>query len=115
MSGLTSTPIELAEPARSLTASRLQTFVKLRIPWALPQIFVGLKLAVTLSVVGAVVGEFAGGDQGLGYVIVASGASADTPLAFAAMTLLSVISVLLFYVLVVLEHLLLPWAREITG
>lgn len=64
---------------------------------------------------GAVVGEFAGGDQGLGYVIVASGASADTPLAFAAMTLLSVISVLLFYVMVVLEHLLLPWAREITG
>ncbi|WP_405726835.1 ABC transporter permease [Streptomyces sp. NBC_01537] len=115
MSGLTSTPIELAELARSLTASRLQTFVKLRIPWALPQIFVGLKLAVTLSVVGAVVGEFAGGDQGLGYVIVASGASADTPLAFAAMTLLSVISVLLFYVLVVLERLLLPWAREITG
>ena len=115
MSGLTSTPIELAELARSLTASRLQTFVKLRIPWALPQIFVGLKLAVTLAVVGAVVGEFAGGDQGLGYVIVASGASADTPLAFAAMTLLSVISVLLFYVMVVLEHLLLPWAREITG
>ncbi|MFI1731867.1 ABC transporter permease [Streptomyces acidicola] len=115
MAGLTSTPVELAELAKSLSASRLQSFVKLRIPWALPQIFVGLKLGVTLSVVGAVVGEFAGGDQGLGYVIVASGASADTPLAFAAMTLLSAMSVLLFYLLAALERLLLPWAREITG
>lgn len=115
MSGLTSTPVELAELAESLSASRLQTFVKLRIPWALPQIFVGLKLGVTLSVVGAVVGEFSGGDQGLGYVIVASGASADTPLAFAAMTLLSAMSVLLFYFVAVLERLFLPWAREITG
>ena len=97
MSGLTSTPVELTELARSLSASRSQTFVKLRIPWALPQIFVGLKVAVTLAVVGAVVGEFAGGDQGLGYVIVASGASADTSLAFAAMTLLSAMSVILFY------------------
>ncbi|MDP9841781.1 ABC transporter permease [Streptosporangium lutulentum] len=115
MSGLTSTPVELTELARSLSASRGQTFVKLRIPWALPQIFVGLKVAVTLAVVGAVVGEFAGGDQGLGYVIVASGASADTSLAFAAMTLLSVMSVTLFYLVVTVERLLLPWAREITG
>jgi NitT/TauT family transport system permease protein len=115
MSGLTSTPVELTELARSLSASRSQTFVKLRIPWALPQIFVGLKVAVTLAVVGAVVGEFAGGDQGLGYVIVASGASADTSLAFAAMTLLSAMSVILFYLVVAVERLLLPWAREITG
>ncbi|WP_371785022.1 ABC transporter permease [Streptosporangium subroseum] len=115
MAGLTSTPVELTELARSLSASRSQTFVKLRIPWALPQIFVGLKVAVTLAVVGAVVGEFAGGDQGLGYVIVASGASADTSLAFAAMTLLSAMSVILFYLVVAVERLLLPWAREITG
>jgi NitT/TauT family transport system permease protein len=115
MSGLTSTPVELTELARSMSASRRQTFVKLRIPWALPQIFVGLKVAVTLAVVGAVVGEFAGGDQGLGYVIVASGASADTSLAFAAMTLLSAMSVILFYLVVTVERLLLPWAREITG
>jgi NitT/TauT family transport system permease protein len=115
MSGLTSVPLELTELARSLSASRRQTFVKLRIPWALPQIFVGLKVAVTLAVVGAVVGEFAGGDRGLGYVIVASGASADTSLAFAAMTLLSAMSVFLFYLVAGIERLLLPWAREVTG
>ncbi|WP_235029577.1 ABC transporter permease [Streptomyces sp. 3213.3] len=77
--------------------------------------FTGLRLGVTLAVVGAVVGEFAGGDQGLGYVIVASGGNADTPLAFAAMALLSAMSVLLFYVVVLAERALLPWARETTG
>jgi NitT/TauT family transport system permease protein len=115
MSGLTSAPLELTELARSLSASRWQTYRKLRIPWALPQIFVGLKLAIALAVVGTVVGEFAGGDRGLGYVIVASGASADTALAFAAMVLLSATSVILFYLVVAVERLLLPWAREITG
>jgi NitT/TauT family transport system permease protein len=117
MAGLTSVPLELTELARSLSASRWQTYRKLRIPWALPQVFTGLRLGVTLADVGAVVGEFAGGDQGLGYVIVASasGGSADTPLAFAAMALLSVMSVLLFYAVVVAERLLLPWAREISG
>jgi NitT/TauT family transport system permease protein len=113
--GLTSMPAELGELARSLSASRRQMFVKLRIPWALPQIFIGLKVGITLAVVGAVVGEFSGGDQGLGYVILGSGASADTPLAFAAMTLLGAMSVALFYLVAGVEWLLLPWAREISG
>ncbi|GAA3770376.1 hypothetical protein GCM10022403_002160 [Streptomyces coacervatus] len=110
MAGPTPVPLELTELARSLTASRWQTYRKLRIPRALPQVFTGLRLGVTL----AVVGEFAGGDQGLGYVIVASGGNADTPRAFAAMALLSVMSVLLFYLVVLLERLL-PWAREVSG
>jgi NitT/TauT family transport system permease protein len=111
MAGLTSAPVELTELARSLSASRWQTYRKLRFPWALPQIFIGLKLGVTLAVVGAVVSEIGGGDRGLGYVIFASGASADTPLAFAAMALLSAMSIVLFYLVVALERLLLPWAR----
>jgi NitT/TauT family transport system permease protein len=115
VSGLASMPAELGELARSLSASRRQTFVKLRIPWALPQVFIGLKVGITLAVVGAVVGEFSGGDQGLGYVIVASGSSADTALAFAAMTLLAVMSVTLFYAVSATERLLLPWAREVTA
>jgi NitT/TauT family transport system permease protein len=115
MSGLTSAPAELIELAASLSASRWQTYRKLRFPWALPQIFVGLKLAVSLAVIGAVIGEFSGGDRGLGYVVVASGGSADTALAFAAIGLLSLMSVVLFYLVVAVERLLLPWAREITG
>lgn len=115
MSGLASTPADLGELARSLSASRRQTFLKVRLPWALPQVFVGLKVAITLAVIGAVVGEFSGGNAGLGYVITVSGASADTPLAFAAIALLAIISIGLFYLVAALEHVLLPWVRETSG
>ncbi|NRQ32824.1 ABC transporter permease [Nonomuraea sp. NN258] len=109
--GLKSTPAELVELARSLAAGPLQTFFKIRFPYALPQIMVGLKVSITLAVIGAVIAEFVGADAGLGFVIVQSGASADTALAFAAMTLLGAISIGLFYGLSALERLLLPWAE----
>ncbi|MGC9670287.1 ABC transporter permease [Planosporangium sp. 12N6] len=110
--GLKSTPTELVELVRSLKASSGKTFLKVRFPYALPQVFVGLKVAISLAVIGAVIGEFVGADAGLGYVIVQSGASADTSLAFAAMVLLGVISIALFYGLVALERRLLPWAEQ---
>jgi NitT/TauT family transport system permease protein len=110
--GLKSTAAELDELVRSLTATELQAFRKVRFPAALPHIFVGLKVAISLAVIGAVIGEFVGATRGLGYVIVASGQNADTTLAFAAIVLLAVMSVVLFYVLVVLEALLVPWARH---
>jgi NitT/TauT family transport system permease protein len=112
VSGLRSTPHELVDLARSMSATTLQEFVKIRFRWALPQIFVGLKNAITLAVIGAVIAEFVGASSGLGFVIVQSGASADTALAFAAMTLLAVMSIALFYLLVALEKWLLPWAEE---
>jgi NitT/TauT family transport system permease protein len=110
--GLKSTAAELDELARSLTATELQAFRKVRRPSALPHIFVGLKVGISLAVIGAVIGEFVGATRGLGYVIVASGQNADTTLAFAAIVLLAVMSVVLFYVLVALEALLVPWARH---
>ncbi len=113
MAGLGSTPTDLSELSRSLSASRGQTYVKIRLPWALPQIFVGLKLGISLAVVGAVVAEIASPQQGLGAVILLSGQNLDTPLAFAAIVLLALISVALFYLVVGVERLLLPWAREI--
>ena len=108
--GLKATPAELVDLARSLSASQLQQFVKVRFPAALPYVFVGLKVAITLAVIGAVVGEFVGASKGLGYVIVASGQNANTSLAFAAIVLLSLMSILLFYGLVLAERLLVPWA-----
>lgn len=112
-SGLKSTPAELVELLRSLDCTRRQEFFKLRFQYALPQIFVGLKVAISLAVIGAVVAEFSpGADAGLGYVIVTSGANADTALAFAAMVLLGVLSIGLFYGLVYAERRLLPWAEE---
>ncbi|WBQ02335.1 ABC transporter permease [Kribbella sp. CA-293567] len=111
-SGMKSTPAELVELLRSLNASKTQEFFKLRLKYALPQIFTGLKVAISLAVIGSVIAEFVGATSGLGYVITNSGANADTALAFAAMTLLSIVAIVLFYGLVLLEHMLLPWARE---
>jgi len=115
VAGLTSTPADLGELAHSLSASWWQGYVKVRLPWALPQVFVGLKLGISLAVIGAVVAEVSSPNQGLGAVIVLSGSSLDTPLAFAAIVLLALLSVVLFYLVVALERLLLPWARAISA
>ncbi|WP_328468231.1 ABC transporter permease [Actinoplanes sp. NBC_00393] len=115
MAGLGSTPAELGELSRSLSASAWQAYVKIRLPWALPQVFVGLKVAISLAVIGAVVAEINNPTSGLGAVIVLSGMSFDTPLAFAAIFLLAVLSTVLFYLVVALERWLVPWARAISG
>ncbi|GIM96702.1 ABC transporter permease [Paractinoplanes toevensis] len=112
VTGLTRAPAEMIEYARSLSANRWQIMMRFRLPSALPQIFVGLKTAMPLAVIGALVGELSGATAGLGYVIANSGA--DTATAFAAITLLAAISVGLFYLLALTERLLLPWARAIT-
>jgi NitT/TauT family transport system permease protein len=109
--GLRSTPPELVELVRSLEASPLDVFRRVRFPAALPHVFVGLKVAISLAVIGAVIGEFVGAEAGLGHVIIASGANVDTSLAFGAMVLLGVMSIVLFYALVALERLVVPWAR----
>jgi NitT/TauT family transport system permease protein len=110
--GLKQTPAELVELARSLCASQWQTFRRFRFPSALPEIFIGLKVAISLAVIGAVIGEFVGASEGLGWVIVNSGANVNTSLAFAAMVILAVVSVMLFYAIALLERLLVPWARH---
>lgn len=114
-SGLKSTPAELVELSRSLCASRSSLFLRVRFPAAMPQIFVGLKVAISLAVIGAVIGEFVGSSGGLGWVIVNTNANLNTPLAFAAMVLLGTMSIALFYALVLLEKLLVPWADHVQG
>lgn len=115
MAGLTSTPADLRELARSLKASWWQTFVKVRLTWALPQVFVGLKVATPLAIIGAVIGEVVNPDHGLGSVIAGSSASSDTALAFAALVLLAVLGVVLFYLVAGLERVLVPWARSLSS
>jgi NitT/TauT family transport system permease protein len=115
MAGLTATPAELVELARSMPGRRHHTYLKIRIPWALPQVFVGLKLAITQAMIGAVIAQMWTPNAGLGAVIVRSGQSADAALKFAAILLLALISVLLFYTVVGLERLLLPWAKAVTA
>ncbi|MEV6631013.1 ABC transporter permease [Actinoplanes sp. NPDC051470] len=111
--GLSSTPADLAELARSLSASRMQTFYRIRLPGALPQVFVGLKVAMPLAVIGALVGELFGSSEGLGFVIQNSGS--DIGLGFAAIALLAVMSIVLFYLVVMIERLALPWVKGTTG
>jgi NitT/TauT family transport system permease protein len=116
VAGLRSTPTEMIELSRSLDASTFKTFLKVRVPWALPQFFTGLKLAISLAFVGAVVGEFIGGGRdGIGYVIVAAKANIQTSLAFAGIFLLAVMSIASYYALVALERLLLPWSQDTTS
>jgi NitT/TauT family transport system permease protein len=112
MAGLNSTPADLGELARSLSASRWQTFVKIRAPWALPQVFVGLKVAITLALIGTIVAQIQNPTGGLGGVIQSSGTQANTPVTFAAILVLLAVSLVLFYAVVLLELLLLPWTRE---
>lgn len=94
---------------RSLNANRLQTFIKLEIPAAMPVILGGLKIGVILSVIGAVVGEFVGADRGLGYLINLSKGMYNTALMFTSFITLTAISLILYLAIIGLEKWLLAW------
>ena len=108
--GMRATPPGLLELARSLRASRLQIFMKVQFPAALPFVFAGAKVAVTLAVIGAVIVEFVGSVNGLGNLLLAANSQLDSPLAWAALLWLSLLGILLFAAVVVAERLVMPWA-----
>ncbi len=109
-SGLTAVPASLIDLIRSLSASPMQTFIKIRFPTAMPHIFVGLKIAITFAVIGAVIGEFVGSENGLGYLILVSTSQSRTPLAFGSLVLLTIMSIVLYYGVALIERLVVPWA-----
>jgi NitT/TauT family transport system permease protein len=113
MHGIASTPAEHIELARSLSASWWQRLVRFRLPWAVPRIFVGLRIAAPLCVIGAVVSEFFGATAGLGYAIRAAGS--DTPLVYAALLVLAAMSLSMFSLVAVVEWVAAPWARRVTA
>ncbi|GAA5185624.1 ABC transporter permease [Rugosimonospora acidiphila] len=110
--GLGSVPADLRELARALNAPWWKTFSKIRLPGALPQVFVGLKVAAPLAIVGAVVSELSNSSEGLGFVLINESAQGETAIAFAAVVLLTVESMLVYYALAGLERLVVPWARD---
>jgi len=107
--GLRSTPRELLELADSLTATPMQIFVKVQFPAALPYVITGAKVAITLAVIGAVIGEFVGSSEGLGFLLLSATSQLDTPLAFAALFALSVLGVLVYLMVELAERLMAPW------
>jgi NitT/TauT family transport system permease protein len=107
--GFKSVDRDMIDLARSMKASKLQIFRRISLPQALPSIFAGLKVSVTLAVVGAVVGEFVGSNSGIGYVLQIANGNFDLPLMFAALTILSLIGVLLFAAVDLVERFMIPW------
>ena len=111
--GLRSVQEELVDLMRSLQASRWQIFRYLEFPAALPVLLGGLKVGVTLSVIGAVVGEFAQSDRGLGFLVnLANRGLFDTPLMFVALFVLMTIALGLYGLVSALEAILLGWKNR---
>src|SRR5262252_470743 len=106
--GLASIEQEKIHLARSMGLGTAATFFKIRLPNALPSVFGGLKISITLAVVGAVVGEFVGGDAGLGYLLMVANGNIDTPLLFAGLVALTVQGVVLFFLVELVERLAIP-------
>lgn len=111
MVGIRSVDPDLRALMRSLQASRWQTFLKLEVPASLPVLFGGLKVSVTLAVIGAVVGEFVGADRGLGYLVNLSRGILDTPMLFVALFTLVAIALILYSSVALLEWVVLRWRR----
>ena len=115
MVGLREVPQDLRDLMRSLKASPIQTFWKMEVPAALPVFLGGLRVGATLSVIGAVVGEFVGADRGLGFLINVGRGQYDTALVFVAVLTLVIMAMSLYSLVLLFETRLLawqPWRQE---
>lgn len=107
--GLKSVPPEMLDLASTLRGGRWEVLRRIRFPCALPSMFAGMKVAMSLALVGAIVGEFVSSERGLGYVILAAQGTFDTPRVFAALFLLAVGGIVLFWIVSLTERQLMPW------
>lgn len=109
--GLRSVPQDVLDLGRVLKGSTLNFFLKVRLPCALPSILTGMKVAISLALVGAIVGEFVASQRGLGYVILSAQGTFDTTRVFAAVFMLALLGILLYGSLAWAERRLTPWRR----
>jgi len=112
LAGMQSVDRSLLSLMNSVGASRTQILFRIRVPHSLPNLMAGTKIAATLSVIGAIVGEFAGASDGLGYVIQFASTQLDTALVFAALLLVSVLGIAFYYAAEILERIVVPWAPK---
>lgn len=107
--GLRSMSAEMGDLARSMGSTRWQVFAQFRLPTSLPYLFSGLKVAATLAIAGTVVGEFVGADKGLGYLLLVTNSNMETALMFATIVALTIIGLVFYYLVELLEGFLIPW------
>ena len=110
--GLKSIDPKMFYLARSMGASTWNTFVHFRLPNSLPVFFAGLKLGVTLALIGAIVGEFVASGSGLGHLTVVAAGSLNTELVFAAIIVMAFIGIGMYMAIEIIERLAVPWSRE---
>ena len=111
LDGLRSVEPDQLKLMRSFGASRLRTLRSVELPAALPSFFSGLRVAATVSVIGAVFGEWAGADEGLGRLVLLGNNQLQTPRVYAGVVLLTLMAVALFALATLAERLLCPWTR----
>jgi ABC-type nitrate/sulfonate/bicarbonate transport system permease component len=112
LDGLRGTDPDLLKLMRSLGASRAQTLRKVELPACLPYLFSGLRVAATVSVIGAVFGEWAGADEGLGRLVLLGNNQLQTPRVYAGIVLLTLMAMALFAAVVLAERVACPWNRK---
>jgi NitT/TauT family transport system permease protein len=110
VAGLLATPPELVELGRACRAGKLQELLRIRLPFAVPFVFGGLKVAAALAVVGAVVAEFVGADAGLGYLIQTSMSFFRPSLAYGAVVILALMGIVMFWAVELVERVFFPWS-----
>ena len=113
--GLKSVDSDVVSLMRTLGANRWRIFLKLQIPTSMPYLFSGLRIAIAFSVIGAVIGEWVGSSEGLGYLMIRSKPQFLTERVFAAIVILSAMGVGLFALVGVVERFAIPWWRREHG
>ena len=109
IAGFKSADRDVLDFARTTGASRLRMFFKISLPQALPHIFTGLKVGAALAATAAVVAEFVASDRGLGYLLLQYNGQLDTPMVFATIVILSLIGLVVYYAVEVVERIAIPW------
>ncbi|MEQ8698656.1 MAG: ABC transporter permease [Bauldia litoralis] len=109
IAGFKSLDPDVMDLARSTGANGLKMFLRIRLPQALPQIFTGLKVGAALAATAAVVAEFVASDSGLGYLLLEYNSNLETPMVFAVIIVLSVLGLLVYYAVELIERLAIPW------
>jgi NitT/TauT family transport system permease protein len=109
VAGFKSVDPDVMDLARSTGAGQWRTFMKIRLPHALPSIFTGLKVAAAIAPTAAIVAEFVASDKGLGYLLLAYNGNLDTSMVFAVILVLSVVGLLVYYAVELIERYAIPW------